>query len=65
MGVVLGMINTNFLTITPELLNLIAEIDEFKGSWKALGTLPLSPSFRPRGRKASEQYRHQSLQHSR
>lgn len=39
MGVVLGMINTDSLTITPELLNLIAEIDEFKGSWKALGTL--------------------------
>jgi Fic family protein len=27
------------LKITPEILNLIAEIDEFKGSWKALGTL--------------------------
>ena len=27
------------LNITPEMLNLIAEIDEFKGSWKALGTL--------------------------
>ncbi len=27
------------LEITPEILNLIAEIDEFKGSWKALGTL--------------------------
>lgn len=39
MDVVLGMINTDSLTITPELLNLIAEIDEFKGSWKALGTL--------------------------
>ena len=39
MGVVLDMINTNSLTITPELLNLISEIDEFKGSWKALGTL--------------------------
>ena len=39
MGVVLDMINTNSLTITPELLNLIAEIDEFKGSWKALGSL--------------------------
>ncbi|MGL5939723.1 MAG: Fic family protein [Waterburya sp.] len=29
----------NTLKITPEILNLIAEIDEFKGSWKALGTL--------------------------
>lgn len=29
----------NTLKITPEILNLIAEIDEFKGSWKALSTL--------------------------
>ena len=29
----------NNLKITPEILNLIAEIDEFKGSWRALGTL--------------------------
>lgn len=29
----------NTINITPEILNLIAEIDEFKGSWKALGTL--------------------------
>jgi hypothetical protein len=27
------------LNITPECLNLIAKIDEFKGAWKALGTL--------------------------
>ena len=27
------------IEITPKILNLIAEIDEFKGSWKALGTL--------------------------
>lgn len=27
------------LTITPEILALIAEIDEFKGAWRALGTL--------------------------
>ena len=33
------MINTDTLNITPELLGLIAEIDEFKGAWKALGTL--------------------------
>ena len=31
--------DVNSLTITPEILNLIAEIDEFKGSWKVLGTL--------------------------
>ena len=33
------MIKTDTLSITPELLGLIAEIDEFKGAWKALGTL--------------------------
>ncbi|MDL2290842.1 Fic family protein, partial [Desulfovibrio sp. OttesenSCG-928-F20] len=33
------MINTDTLHITPELLGLIAGIDEFKGAWKALGTL--------------------------
>ncbi|MDR0466517.1 MAG: Fic family protein [Deltaproteobacteria bacterium] len=33
------MIAADTLNITPELLNLIAEIDEFKGAWKALGTL--------------------------
>lgn len=27
------------LTITPEMLNLIAAIDEFKGAWRALGTI--------------------------
>ena len=35
----MDMINTDTLNITPELLGLIAEIDEFKGAWKALGTL--------------------------
>lgn len=30
---------TDSLQITPELLTLIAEIDEFKGAWRALGTL--------------------------
>ena len=33
------MLTTSTLHITPELLGLIAEIDEFKGAWKALGTL--------------------------
>src|SRR6201999_3603703 len=33
------MIRTDTLEITPEILNLIAEIDEFKGAWQALGTL--------------------------
>jgi Fic family protein len=32
-------INTASLVITPQMLSLIAEIDEFKGAWRALGTL--------------------------
>ncbi len=31
--------NTETIHITPELLALISEIDEFKGAWRALGTL--------------------------
>lgn len=34
-----GMINTSSIRITPEVLALIAELDEFKGAWRALGTL--------------------------
>lgn len=33
------MINTDTLHITQEVLRLIARIDEFKGAWRALGTL--------------------------
>lgn len=33
------MFRTNTLQITPEILGLIARIDEFKGAWRALGTL--------------------------
>ncbi len=33
------MLNTGTLQITPEILRLIATIDEFKGAWRALGTL--------------------------
>jgi len=33
------MLNTDTIQITSELLALIAEIDEFKGAWRALGTL--------------------------
>ena len=40
------MISTGALEITPEILNIIAEIDEFKGSWKALALWPLSASPR-------------------
>jgi len=33
------MIQTSTIQITPEILSLIAKIDEFKGAWRALGTL--------------------------
>jgi Fic family protein len=33
------MIKTDTIQITPELLSIIAEIDEFKGAWRSLGTL--------------------------
>ena len=33
------MLKTGTIQITPEILALIAEIDEFKGAWRALGTL--------------------------
>ncbi len=33
------MLKTETIHITPELLALVAEIDEFKGAWRALGTL--------------------------
>lgn len=33
------LINTDTLTITPEILALIAGIDEFKGAWRALGAI--------------------------
>ena len=43
MGVIGRNIGTMFrsdnLQITPEILSLIARIDEFKGAWRALGTL--------------------------
>jgi len=32
-------LNTGTLKITPDILSLIAELDEFKGAWRALGTL--------------------------
>lgn len=34
-----GMINTDSIQITPKLLELLSELDEFKGAWRALGTL--------------------------
>ena len=33
------MMKTDTIQITPELLVLVAEIDEFKGAWRALGSL--------------------------
>ena len=33
------MLQADTITITPEILGLIARIDEFKGAWRALGTL--------------------------
>ena len=33
------MIRSDTLQITPEVLRLIARIDEFKGAWRALGAL--------------------------
>ena len=40
MGMFLGMaLATHSLHITPEILALISEIDEFKGAWRALSTL--------------------------
>lgn len=33
------MLSTDTLRITPEILGLIAGIDEFKGAWRSLGTL--------------------------
>jgi Fic family protein len=33
------MIDTSTIQITPEILKIIAENDEFKGAWRALGSL--------------------------
>src|SRR3990172_7515438 len=39
-GCIIGsMIRSDTIHITPEILTLIARIDEFKGAWRALGTL--------------------------
>jgi len=34
-----GMLNTETIQVTQELLALLSEIDEFKGAWRALGTI--------------------------
>ena len=39
-GCIIGcMLNTDTIQITPEFLSLISHIDEFKGAWRALGSL--------------------------
>jgi Fic family protein len=35
----MGMLITDNIIITPDILALVAQIDEFKGAWRALGTL--------------------------
>ncbi len=38
-GFMADTINTKTLVIEPEMLDIIGELDEFKGAWRALGTL--------------------------
>jgi hypothetical protein len=37
--VLVPIIQSHAVQISPEMLSLIAGIDEFKGAWRALGTL--------------------------
>ena len=39
MGIILGIFWPESLVITPAMLNLIAEVDEFKGAWQQMGKL--------------------------
>jgi Fic family protein len=39
MAIFTAMLHTDNIVITPEILALIAQIDEFKGAWRALGSL--------------------------
>ena len=39
MDILMDMLNTKTLSITHDILSLIAKIDEFKGAWRSLGTL--------------------------
>jgi hypothetical protein len=41
------MIKSDAIHITPEILGLIAAIDEFKGAWRALSTLAPDRLFGP------------------
>lgn len=38
-GDIMGMLKVDTIEITPEILMLLTEIDEFKGAWRALGSL--------------------------
>ena len=47
-GCIFGfMLRTDILKITLEALNLIAQIDEFKGAWRALRSLATDRSAQP------------------
>ena len=39
MATFMVMLHTSNIQITPEILSLIAQIDEFKGAWRAFGSL--------------------------
>jgi Fic family protein len=39
MDIFMDMLNTQTITITAEILTLISSIDEFKGAWRAFGTI--------------------------
>ena len=39
MAIFVAMLHTDNITITPDVLALVAQIDEFKGAWRALGSL--------------------------
>jgi hypothetical protein len=48
LGVLSGaIIRANTLQITPEILNLIAGLDEFKGAWQALGVVRIALDQNP------------------
>src|ERR1700681_3884003 len=38
-GFMADTLDTNTVVIEPRMLDVIAELDEFKGAWRALGTL--------------------------
>ena len=35
----MGMLDVETIQITADLLEILSEIDEFKGAWRALGTI--------------------------